>query len=177
MTLTPAWRAIVMAVSCSGPAMAQDLAQWRAPLAQETAAAWKGVDAAGFSSEGMLVGLELRRHAAPVSQGYWSTHLRAAYANAMSLWGMDGETVRASQVYVALLLDCDRAAWLLAGAYAITTEGRDTVLVPLAHAGLEADRAALDRVAGVACRDVRGDRTAQMQTAPAGAVLGQLPER
>jgi len=166
-----------MAVSCVAPSMAQDTPRWWAPVAQDVAgAAWRRVDTAGFSSDATLVDLAVRRRAASALHGYWSTHLRADYAAATSLPGTDGETVSASQVYVAMLLDCERTTWLLAGAYAVALDVRDAMLVPLAHAGLEATRGALDRVARDACREVRREQTAQMRTAPAGAVLGRAPE-
>jgi hypothetical protein len=155
------------------PALAQNQQTWWPPLAQETTSlTWTDIDAAGFGPDDSLSRLALRRQATPGAKGYWTTHLRALYSTPQDLPGVDGETIRTSEVYVAMLLDCERGRWLLAGAYgAAATEGA-ALLAPLAHAGLEATEVALDRVTRLACRTAR---TAQGETAPAGAVFVELP--
>jgi hypothetical protein len=178
MTFASAWRAALLIAVMPASALAQQPDRWWDPLPQDTAGvAWVGVDASGFASEATLIALDLRRRATPWARGYWSTHLRAGYADAMDLPGTDGESVRASEVYVALLLDCERATWLLAGAYASTTTGRETLLVPLGHAGLEATDVALDRVTRLACVGVRRTQAAERETAPVGAILGDASRR
>lgn len=178
MTFASAWRSVMFITLVHAPAFAQQPGGWWAPVPQDLAGiAWVGVDASGFASEATLVGLDLRRRATPASGGYWSTHLRAAYSVEMDLPGTDGEAVRASQVYVALLLDCERATWLLAGAYAPAGSGREAVLVPLGHAGLEATDVALDRITRLACHGAQREVAARTETAPVGAVLGDASRR
>jgi hypothetical protein len=161
------------AIGASSSVLAQSPESWWAPLAQETTSVtWADIDATGFGPDESLARLALRRQATLGARGYWTTHLRALYTGPQELPGVDGETVRTSEVYVALLLDCERDGWLLAGAYGATDAYRASLLAPLAHAGLEATDVALDRVARLACRTTR---TAQKDAAPAGAALVELP--
>lgn len=162
----------VFFVCLAARAGAQAPESWWAPMARDVASAiWVDVDAGGFGPAQELARLELRRHPTAGVRGYWITHLRAAYATARALPGVDGEDVRTSQVYLAMLLDCDRRTWLVAGAYGAVDAAAETVLAPLSHTGLEATDVALDRVTRLACHQVLA---AETRTAPEGAVLVDL---
>jgi hypothetical protein len=161
---------VAMAAAYSAAA-AQAPESWRAPLARDVASAsWIGVDANGFGPGEKLRRLDLRRYATKGARGYWITHLRAAYVSSLDLPGAD-RGGRTSQVYVALLLDCDRHTWLLAGAHGAVAAGREVLLAPLRHTGLEATDVALNRITRLACRSRYALET---KTAPGGAVQVDL---
>ncbi len=113
---------------------------------------WTGIDAAGFEPAREIASVDLRRQEAPGPNGYRMTHIRARYESVHEVPGTDGEVVRTREVYVALLLDCDRGTWLVAGAYGAYSGDRDPLLVPLQHTGLEATDVALARITRLACR-------------------------
>lgn len=160
-------------------AVAQEPDAWWAPVPRDVrGSSWIGVDAEGFGPVELVVQLDLRAQTTRGARGYWVTHLRAGYAAAQDLPGVDGEQVRTAEVFVAMLLDCDRGTWLLAGAYGAVADGKDTVLAPLSHTGLNATEVAMDRIARLACRPRLRVAT---ETAPAGTVLvdrgGRAPTR
>ncbi len=133
---------------------------------------WADIDATGFGPDDALARLALRRQATLGAKGYWTTHLRALYVAPLDLPGIDGEMVTTREVYVAMLLDCERNVWLLAGAYGAMDDARAALLAPLAHAGLEATDVALDRVTRLACHTAHAARG---EAAPAGAAFVELP--